>query len=364
VVTPNAPAAPSGLTATNSGNLVLLAWQDNSSNETIFHIERCQGVGCSNFAAFATQWPNTPNYTDYTTTAGQSYSYRVRAFNAGGYSAYSNVASIVAGAANEPPVAVMSANPTSGVAPLTVNFDGSGSSDPDGAIISWEWSFGDGAFGAGVQTSHVYTSPGTYNVNLTVTDNGGESRLTSTSIVVTTGGPGASTGYRPPSANAAQTTQAGDNNGYQTNPASAYGDDSAVATDTNSGTNTNTAYANKGKDKHQYYNHNFNLPPTATVKGIQVRLDARADAASGAPKVYVQLSWNGGATWTAAKATATLGTTEATYILGGPADTWGRAWNVNDFSNGNFRVRVIDVASNTSRDFYLDYVAVNVTYQP
>jgi hypothetical protein len=78
----------------------------------------------------------------------------------------------------------------------------------------------------------------------------------------------------------------------------------------------------------------------------------------------VQLSWNAGATWTTAKATATLGTTEATYTLGGAADTWGRAWSTNDFSNANFRVRVIDAASNTSRDFFLDYVAVNVTYQP
>jgi hypothetical protein len=195
-----------------------------------------------------------------------------------------------------------------------------------------------------------------------VTDNDGESRLASTSIVVTTNG--TSTGFLSPSANAAQTTQAGDNNGYQTSPASAYVDDSAVASDVNSGTNTNTSYANKGKDKHSFTNFNFNIPPTASIQGIQVRVDARADATGGAPKVYVQFSWNGGATWTTAKATATLGTTEATYNLGGVTDTWGRSWSANDFSNGNFRLRVIDVASNTSRDFFLDYVAINVTYQP
>jgi PKD repeat protein len=222
--------------------------------------------------------------------------------------------------------------------------------------------FGDGDFGTGPQTTHVYTTPGTYNVNLTVTDDGGQSALTSTSIIVTT--QSASTGFFSPSANTAQTTQAGDNNGYQTNPANAYADDAAVATDTNSGTNTNTSYANKGKDKHNFTNFNFNIPPTAAIQGIQVRVDTRADAIGGAPKVYVQFSWNGGATWTAAKATATLGTTEATYYLGGAADTWGRSWSANDFSNANFRLRIIDVASNTSRDFFLDYVAVNVTYQP
>ena len=99
VVNPLPPAAPSGLTASLSGTLVQLAWQDNSSNETLFYIERCAGRGCTNFASFvATQWPDVPSYTDYAVIAGQSYSYRVRAYNAGGYSPYSNIASIVAGA--------------------------------------------------------------------------------------------------------------------------------------------------------------------------------------------------------------------------------------------------------------------------
>jgi hypothetical protein len=78
----------------------------------------------------------------------------------------------------------------------------------------------------------------------------------------------------------------------------------------------------------------------------------------------VQLSWNNGTSWTTAKQTSTLTTSEATYTLGGTADTWGRAWTLSELSNANFRVRVIDVASSTARDFSLDYVAVNITYQP
>ena len=176
--------------------------------------------------------------------------------------------------------------------------------------------------------------------------------------------PSTSTGFLSPSANAAQTSGAGDNNGYQTSPANAYANDSSVATDTNSGTNTNTSCTNNGKDNHRYYNYNLNLPATAVIKGIQVRLDARADATSGSPKICVQLSWDGGTTWTTAKSTTTLSTTEATYTLGSIADTWGRTWTPSNFSNADFRIRVIDVASNTSRDFFLDYVAVNVAYQP
>jgi hypothetical protein len=175
---------------------------------------------------------------------------------------------------------------------------------------------------------------------------------------------GTSTGFLSPSANAAQTSSAGDNNGYETSPANAYANDSSVATDTNSGTNKSTSCTDNGKDKHQYYNYNFNLPATALIQGIEVRLDARVDATGGSPLICVQLSWDGGLTWTAAKSTPTLGTTEATYSLGSPSDPWGRTWSPGDFSNASFRLRVIDVASNASRDFFLDQVAVNVKYQP
>ena len=183
-------------------------------------------------------------------------------------------------------------------------------------------------------------------------------------VPTNTPGVGTSTGFLSPSANAAQTSGAGDQNGYQTGPANAYANDLSVATDIDSGTNKSTSCTDTGKDKHQYYNYNFNIPAGAVVQGIQVRLDARADAAGGSPKICVQLSWDGGITWTTARSTTTLSTTEATYSLGTPSDTWGRTWNSGDFSNASFRLRVIDVASNPNRDFFLDHVAVNVTYRP
>ncbi len=94
VVTPPPPAAPSDLTVALSGNLVMLGWRDNSSNETLFYIERCEGPGCLKFANFATQAANITSYVDYSAISGQSYSYRVWAYNPGGYSSYSNIASI------------------------------------------------------------------------------------------------------------------------------------------------------------------------------------------------------------------------------------------------------------------------------
>jgi len=98
-----------------------------------------------------------------------------------------------AGANNNPPVAVATASPTSGVAPLTVSFDGSGSSDPDaGDTISYSWDLnGDGTFGdsTAVKPSFTYTNAGTYNVRLTVTDNHGAA-TTSAPVSITATGTG------------------------------------------------------------------------------------------------------------------------------------------------------------------------------
>ena len=55
---------------------------------------------------------------------------------------------------------------------MPVNFNGSGSSDPDGDALTYAWDFGDGNTGSGVTTSHTYATTGTFTVSLTVTDNG------------------------------------------------------------------------------------------------------------------------------------------------------------------------------------------------
>ena len=88
------------------------------------------------------------------------------------------------GIANQPPVAVAAANPTSGVAPLGVSFDGTGSHDPDGSIASYGWDFGDGAAGTGATPRHTYQNAGSYTAVLTVTDNLGATGTNSVGITV------------------------------------------------------------------------------------------------------------------------------------------------------------------------------------
>ena len=93
-------------------------------------------------------------------------------------------------ASNRPPVAVTTASPTNGDAPLTVNFDGSGSSDPDPPdTISYSWDLnGDGTFGdsTAVKPARTYSSPGTYGVRLRVTDSEGLS-TTSAPVQISAG---------------------------------------------------------------------------------------------------------------------------------------------------------------------------------
>ena len=55
---------------------------------------------------------------------------------------------------------------------------------------------------------------------------------------------------------------------------------------------------------------------------------------------------------------------ETTYTFGGTADTWGRAWTTTQLNTTNLRVRIVDASTLTTKQFQLDYLAVQVTYTP
>ncbi|MCB0771493.1 MAG: PQQ-dependent sugar dehydrogenase [Flavobacteriales bacterium] len=82
------------------------------------------------------------------------------------------------GSVDFPPVAVATQSVQFGPGPLTVNFNGSGSYDPEGLALTHEWDFGDGGTSALANPSHTFTSPPgvvtTYTVTLTVTDDIGQ----------------------------------------------------------------------------------------------------------------------------------------------------------------------------------------------
>ncbi len=96
--------------------------------------------------------------------------------------------------ANIPPTAVIEVTPsTSGFIGDMFNFNGSGSFDPDGTVVSWSWKFGDGESATGKLVTHAYSAKGLFTVTLTVTDDAGASNNTTVDISIVN---------RPPVANA------------------------------------------------------------------------------------------------------------------------------------------------------------------
>ncbi|MCB1691244.1 MAG: S8 family serine peptidase [Pseudomonadales bacterium] len=90
---------------------------------------------------------------------------------------------------NEAPLPAFTLSVSSGIAPLDVAFDATASSDPDGRIVTWRWDFGDGSASTGPQVSHVFNSPGTYDVQLTVTDDDGRQAGTARTVEADQSGP-------------------------------------------------------------------------------------------------------------------------------------------------------------------------------
>ena len=98
------------------------------------------------------------------------------------------VAALVSGCflqPNLPPIARILADGLEGTPPFAVLFDGTTSTDEDGIVCGYQWSFGDGVTSSAMRPSYVYALPGEYTVTLKVTDDDGNSSETEVTVTVT-----------------------------------------------------------------------------------------------------------------------------------------------------------------------------------
>ena len=113
---------------------------------------------------------------------GTTVQYKILARDSAGNWADSDVFSYTVGAPPPPilpPVAEFTESAETVYTGETIFFNASSSYDPDGAIFSYEWAFGDDTFANGVTTSHSYADDGVYTVTLIVTDDDGATNSTS-----------------------------------------------------------------------------------------------------------------------------------------------------------------------------------------
>ena len=164
-----------GTGSDSDGTVVSYEWTfgDGVSSPFVLY-ERTFGDGVSSTSQNLTHIYNSPG----------TYTATLTVTDDDGATGSDSVVITVTESANKPPVAGASASPESGTAPFDVVFTGTGS-DSDGTVVSYEWTFGDGASSTSQNPTHIYNSPGTYTATLTVTDDDGATGSDSVVITVT-----------------------------------------------------------------------------------------------------------------------------------------------------------------------------------
>lgn len=130
----------------------------------------------------------TSSTISHTYTAPGVYEARLTVIdNDGNKGSFTTTITVTSANVPVPPIAQFTPSVTSGFGPLTVNFDASGSSDPDGSITMYRWNFGDGSpvqLKTTPGITHTYTTPGLYSARLAVIDNDGKKDIFTVQITV------------------------------------------------------------------------------------------------------------------------------------------------------------------------------------
>ncbi|HWP42107.1 MAG TPA: putative Ig domain-containing protein, partial [Blastocatellia bacterium] len=184
-VLPPPPTAPAGLVATASApTQVSLIWQDTSTVEDGFQIERRGGTDGS-FSPIAVVGANTTSFEDATALPNTAYAYRVQAFNTAGASSYSEEAAVITPVT--PPVLSVS---TATMPDATMNVAYSRTLIATGGTPAYTWLLESGSLPDGLALSSSGTisgtpaNAGTHNFVVRVTDSSNNTATKALSLVV------------------------------------------------------------------------------------------------------------------------------------------------------------------------------------
>ena len=106
----------------------------------------------------------------------------------------------------------------------------------------------------------------------------------------------------------------------------------------------------------------INISNGSQIDGIEVRADA-VRSGNKVVQLDVELSWDGGVSWTSTGfTTGALPNAEQSFLLGSATETWGRTWTSTELTDANFRVRVTANSVENGKLGALDWVPVTVHY--
>jgi len=110
-------------------------------------------------------------------------------------------------------------------------------------------------------------------------------------------------------------------------------------------------------DEQDWYNFNFNVPNGATIDGIEVNVEATSSNVEG----LAALSWDGGSSYTSER--SLYWTSEENKTYSHSEDLWGRpTWSSDDFTNGNFRIKLKRGTQNPGSNLNVDWIAIKIYY--
>lgn len=271
-------------------------------------------------------------------TAPGSYTVTLTATNAAGSDQEIKVGyiSVTSGTA---PVADFSGTPTTGDAPLAVNFTDLSSGSPS----TWSWTFGDGGTSTAQNPSYVYNNPGTYNVTLTVTNACGSDGETKVGYVVVTGG-------------VTWTVITSDN--FETGFGN-YTDGGTDCIRNTSATNAHQGVASidiQDNTSTSLFSHTTNKNVSG-YNTLEITFWAKAVSMEAGEDFWVQYSSNGGSTWTTV-ADFNSGTEFTNGVWFNPTVTL-RSSQISFTTTARIRFRCD--ASNDADDVYIDEVVFRGT---